>query len=194
MKTLNRNYSGFVMLKLENPRFHELQLKVQNTLPLDFKFETDCHVSIGLFIENIRIGDVLRTIWSSIPFGAAIKADEFSSQFMNPGASVVKFGSKDPTLFRLNSICQSFPNRNMHPSYNPHITFGYLPANTEFKIRLASPFFVVCGVMVSYTDNHENLHTMHIAPDKTFSMSITDKDGKAVQGSAWEADAFSNLK
>lgn len=190
----NIDYSGFVMLKLENPRFHELQLEVQNTTPLDFKFETDCHVTIGLFIENIRIGDVLKTIWSSIPFGAAIKADEVSSQFMNPDMSVVKFNSTYSTLYRLNSICQSFPNNNPRPKYNPHITFAYLPVNTEFKTRLANPFFVVCGVMVSYTDNLENLHSMHIAPDKTFSMSVTDKDGKPVQGSAWDGDAFSNLK
>lgn len=194
MKIPDKNYSGFVMLKLENPCFHELQLEVQNNSPLDFEFETDCHVTIGLFIENVRIGDVLRAIWHSIPFGAMIKADEFSSQFMNPDASVVKFSLNNPTLSRLNSICQSFPNKNMHPIYNPHVTFGYLPANTEFKTRLANPFFVICGVMISYTDNHENSHTMYINPDKTFSMSITDKDGKAVQGSSSEADAFSNLK
>ena len=194
MKIPDKNYSGFVMLKLENPCFHELQLEVQNNSPLAFEFETDCHVSIGLFIENICIGDVLRTIWHLIPFGAMIKTDELSSQFMNPDASVVKFSLKNPTLSRLNSICQSFPNKNMHPIYNPHVTFGYLPANTEFKIRLTNPFFVICGVMVSYNDNYENSHTMYIAPDKTFSMSVTDKDGKPVQGSGWEADAFSNLK
>ena len=82
----------------------------------------------------------------------------------------------------------------MHPSYNPHITFGYLPANTEFKTRLPKPFFVICGVIISYMDNHENSYAMHIEPDKTFLMRVTDKNGKVIQGSAWQADAFSNLK
>ena len=191
----DKNYSGFVMLKLENPHFNELQAKVQDNLPIDIKFETDCHVTIGLFIENIRIGDVLRTIWSSIPFGCIIKADEFSSQFMNPDASVVKFSIRDSILSRLNSICQSFPNRNMHPIYNPHITFGYLPPNTELKLKLPTSLFTISGVMVSYNDNHDNTHTMHIDPDRSYSIVITNKDGKPIcKEDTLDTDAFSNLK
>ena len=195
MKIPDKNYSGFVMLKLENPCFHELQLEVQNNSPLAFEFETDCHVSIGLFIENIRIGDVLRTIWSSIPFGCIIKADESSSQFMNPDTSVVKFSIRDPILSRLNSICQSFPNRNERPIYNPHITFGYLAPNTELKLKLPTSLFTISGVMVSYKDNHDNTHTMHIAPDRSYSIVITNKDGKFLcKEDCLDTDAFSNLK
>lgn len=196
----DKNYSGFVMLGLENPDWESCITRFGEMHQIDYKPEHFPHVTIGLFIKNSELKNVVREIFSKIQFGAEINLRTTrTGQFVNPDKIVLKFDDfvNKKYLTMLNSICQSFNNKNPHQSYSPHITLAYIdniPMNELIAHEIWNPSFKIKTLSVSYQDEQDNTICMHINPNFSYSIEVTDSAGNPVSGQSIQDNFFLNFR
>ena len=196
----DKNYSGFVMLGLENPDWESCITRFGEMNKVDYKWEPFPHVTIGLFIKNTELKNVVRAVFSQIQFGAEINLKTVrTGHFSNPSQIILKFDDfvNPKYLYMLNSICQSFDNKNPWKSYSPHITLAYIdntPANELIAHEIWNPSFKIKSLSVSYKNAQDNTVCMHIKPDFSYSMELTDSNGNSVTGRTELDNCFLNFK
>lgn len=196
----DKNYSGFVMLGLENPDWESCITRFGEQHKIDYKPEHFAHVTIGLFIKNTELKNVVRALFSKIQFDGEINLRTVrTGQFVNPEQIVLKFDDfvNQKYLSMLNSICQSFNNKNPRQTYSPHITLAYIdntPANELVAHEIWVPSFKIKTLSVSYKNEQDNTVCMHINPDFSYVMEVTDNNGNPVIGRTETDNCFFNLR
>jgi 2'-5' RNA ligase len=101
--------------------------------------ETECHTTILYgFLPEVTIEDVKTLL---LPLNQIyVTLTQINCFTGNSNYDVVKFEAASPLLNQMNTILKTLPNKTTFPSYNPHVTIGYVkPGLGDKYIRNIKP-------------------------------------------------------